>query len=182
MAGRPHLRRFTAPGGSGRGLPVRDERGMRRSRRSFAPSPASKEADLQDFYGSDGTRTATSGVTGQTGPSWLPGERRGFPGGAMELALVDVGQGNKLKHLRGGISGSSPTSRAGPQTDEEPVDIRPSLSFVRERWAPRPRSRSRSRADPGRPSRADRSRTRGRGRAAGGGRAGPSRPGSRPSS
>jgi len=36
---------------------VRDVRGMRRSRRSFAPSQATKEADLQDFYGSDGTRT-----------------------------------------------------------------------------------------------------------------------------
>ncbi len=36
---------------------VRDVRGMRRSRRSFAPLQATKEADLQDFYGSDGTRT-----------------------------------------------------------------------------------------------------------------------------
>jgi hypothetical protein len=36
---------------------VRDLRGMRRSRRSFAPHPAKEHGDLQVFYGSDGTRT-----------------------------------------------------------------------------------------------------------------------------
>jgi hypothetical protein len=51
------LRGLPAPGGSERLFPARDERGMKRSRRSFAPSPATKRSPLQGFYGSDGTRT-----------------------------------------------------------------------------------------------------------------------------
>jgi hypothetical protein len=39
------------------GIPVRDLRGMKTSRRSSAPNPATKHADLQGLYGSDGTRT-----------------------------------------------------------------------------------------------------------------------------
>src|SRR5215218_2994168 len=39
------------------GIPVRDLRGMKTSRRSSAPNPATKHADLQRLYGSDGTRT-----------------------------------------------------------------------------------------------------------------------------
>jgi hypothetical protein len=39
------------------GIRVRDMRGMIRSRRSFAPAQATKEAVLQVLYGSDGTRT-----------------------------------------------------------------------------------------------------------------------------
>jgi hypothetical protein len=38
-------------------IPGRDVRGMDRSRRSFAPRPTTKDANLQIFYGSDGTRT-----------------------------------------------------------------------------------------------------------------------------
>jgi hypothetical protein len=40
-----------------RPIRVRDERGMRRSRRSSAPRSTTKDDDLQAFYGSDGTRT-----------------------------------------------------------------------------------------------------------------------------
>ena len=36
---------------------MRDLRWMKRSRRSFTPTPATEEADLQALYGSDGTRT-----------------------------------------------------------------------------------------------------------------------------
>jgi hypothetical protein len=43
---------------SGRlGIPVRDGRGIDGGRRSFAPSEATRHADLQGFNGSDGTRT-----------------------------------------------------------------------------------------------------------------------------
>jgi hypothetical protein len=38
-------------------LPVRDERGMTRSRRSYRSGLARKHLDLQVLYGSDGTRT-----------------------------------------------------------------------------------------------------------------------------
>jgi hypothetical protein len=38
-------------------IAVRDVRGMKRGRRSFAPKPTTKDADLQELYGSDGTRT-----------------------------------------------------------------------------------------------------------------------------
>jgi hypothetical protein len=51
------LRGFAAPGGLGWLFPVRDERGMKRSRRSFASRATAKDADLQVLYGSDGTRT-----------------------------------------------------------------------------------------------------------------------------
>jgi hypothetical protein len=43
--------------GDFRPIRVRDLRGMRRSRRSTAPASATRDADLQAFYGSDGTRT-----------------------------------------------------------------------------------------------------------------------------
>jgi hypothetical protein len=36
---------------------VRDVRGMKRGRRSFAPKPTTKVAICRNFYGSDGTRT-----------------------------------------------------------------------------------------------------------------------------
>jgi hypothetical protein len=51
------LRGLPASGGSERLFPARDERGMKRSRRSFCAEPATENADLQDFSGSDGTRT-----------------------------------------------------------------------------------------------------------------------------
>jgi hypothetical protein len=50
MRGLPALTRLR------RLCPVRDERGMERSRRSFAPDAPRKD-DLQGNYGSDGTRT-----------------------------------------------------------------------------------------------------------------------------
>ena len=59
------------------GIPVRDLRGMKTSRRSCAPNPATKHADLQVLYGSDGTRTATSGVTVR---SWRLRAERGLAG------------------------------------------------------------------------------------------------------
>jgi hypothetical protein len=43
--------------GDSRGSLGRDVRGMKRGRRSFAPIPATKAANLQVLYGSDGTRT-----------------------------------------------------------------------------------------------------------------------------
>jgi hypothetical protein len=46
------------------GIPVRDVRGMQSGRRSFAPIPATKQLDLQVFYGATGLEPATSGVTG----------------------------------------------------------------------------------------------------------------------
>jgi hypothetical protein len=47
------------PGSCGhrRSLRARDLRGMARSRRSITPMLTTKDADLQDVYGSDGTRT-----------------------------------------------------------------------------------------------------------------------------
>ena len=39
------------------GIPVRDIRGMKIGRRSFAPRAAAKDPDVQVLYGSDGTRT-----------------------------------------------------------------------------------------------------------------------------
>ena len=51
------LRELLATGGFERLFPVRDVRGIERGRRSFAPKPTTKDADLQVFYGSDGTRT-----------------------------------------------------------------------------------------------------------------------------
>jgi hypothetical protein len=50
-------RLWPATCGDSRPIPVRDVRGMKRSRRSFTPGPATKHADLQVLYGSDGTRT-----------------------------------------------------------------------------------------------------------------------------
>jgi hypothetical protein len=38
-------------------IAVRDVRWIDRDRRSFAPDQSTKHADLQGFYGSDGTRT-----------------------------------------------------------------------------------------------------------------------------
>ena len=43
--------------GDSRGSLRRNVRGMKRGRRSFAPIPATKDANLQGLYGSDGTRT-----------------------------------------------------------------------------------------------------------------------------
>ncbi len=43
------------------GIPVRDQRGMKRSRRSITSKAATKDADLQVFYASDGTRTRDLG-------------------------------------------------------------------------------------------------------------------------
>jgi hypothetical protein len=51
------LRGLPASGGSERLFPARDERGMKRNRRSFCAEPATENADLQAFIGSDGTRT-----------------------------------------------------------------------------------------------------------------------------
>ena len=51
------LREFAALVGCVRGLPCGMLRGMKRSRRSFAPKVTTKASDLQVFYGSDGTRT-----------------------------------------------------------------------------------------------------------------------------
>jgi hypothetical protein len=51
------LRGLPASGGSERLFPARDERGMKRSRRSFGSTETEKVTDLQVFYGSDGTRT-----------------------------------------------------------------------------------------------------------------------------
>jgi hypothetical protein len=46
-----------APCGHFRPILVRNLRGMKRRRRSFAPNRATKDVDLQGLYGSDGTRT-----------------------------------------------------------------------------------------------------------------------------
>jgi hypothetical protein len=51
------LRELAAPAGCRRGFPVRDVHGMDGSRWSFAPKQTTRDADLQGFYGSDGTRT-----------------------------------------------------------------------------------------------------------------------------
>jgi hypothetical protein len=51
------LRGSAAPSGADRPLPVRDERGMTRSRRAFPSGPATEDTNLQGLYGSDGTRT-----------------------------------------------------------------------------------------------------------------------------
>jgi hypothetical protein len=51
------LRGLPASGGSERLFPARDERGMKRSRRSLRRAGQQENADLQELYGSDGTRT-----------------------------------------------------------------------------------------------------------------------------
>src|SRR3954470_3464516 len=47
------------------GIPVRDVRGMKTGRRSFAPTPATKEAICRYLAGATGLEPATSGVTGR---------------------------------------------------------------------------------------------------------------------
>ncbi len=46
------------------GIQMRDIRGMRRSRRSFAPGQATQDADCRNETGATGLEPATSGVTG----------------------------------------------------------------------------------------------------------------------
>jgi hypothetical protein len=94
-------------------FPVRDVRGMPRSRRSSAPEQATKHAYMQGFYGSDGTRTrdlrrdrpvmAVPGLAGMSGDLRLEqalstaavrglpavgGSFRGRPAGSVRDAIV----------------------------------------------------------------------------------------------
>jgi hypothetical protein len=68
------LRGSAALSGADPPLPVRDERGMTRSRRSYRSGLARKHPDLQVLYGSDGTRTRDLRVTGR---SWRFRPERG---------------------------------------------------------------------------------------------------------
>ena len=74
------LRGSAALTGADPPLPVRDERGMTRSRRSYRSGLARKHPDLQVLTGATGLEPATSGVTGRYGAAGCDRLRAGITG------------------------------------------------------------------------------------------------------